>query len=117
MDSQLRDEIDQLHAQICGGLADPNRILILYALSEQPCYVSELAGKLGMTQPTASRHLKVLRDRGLVTAQRSGQAVVYSLTDPRVIEALDILRAMLADLLQSQGVLGQTVSAQLEENN
>jgi ArsR family transcriptional regulator len=93
--ASLSHEINQLHADLCSALADPNRILMLYLLSEQPHTVNDLAARLGSSQPTASRHLKILRERGLVTATRQGQAVEYSLNDPRLIEALDLLRAVL----------------------
>ncbi len=90
-------EVNQMHAEICSGLADPNRILLLYALSEGPHNVSELAELVGITQPTASRHLKLLRDRGMVRASRQGAAIEYSLSDQRLIEALDLLRTVLRD--------------------
>jgi len=104
----LRAEINQLHAQICSGLADPNRILILYTLKERSYNVSELAEGLALAQPTVSRHLKILRERGMVLSKREGQAVYYFLADIRVIEALDLLRAVLASGLQNQGALAQS---------
>ncbi len=110
MDSKLREEVDTLHAQVCGGLADPNRILILYTLADRPRNVTELAEALGLPQPTVSRHLKTLRERGMVLAEREGQSVIYALADRRIIQALDLLRAMLADLLRDQGMLAETVS-------
>lgn len=110
MDTNLRAEIDRLHAQVCNGLADPNRILILYTVSENAYNVSELAKKVELPQSTVSRHLKILRDRGMVTAQRHGQSVFYSLADTRIIEALDLLRAMLASSLESQGELARSVT-------
>ncbi len=97
--SRLEQEISQLHAEICAGLADPTRILILYALHEHASNVTDLAHTLNLTQPLVSRHLKVLRERGLVVAHRMGPAVEYSLTDPRLIDALDILREVLRDNL------------------
>lgn len=109
MDAQLREEIDNLHAQICRALADPHRILILYTLAERPHYVGELSQELDLPQPSVSRHLKVLRDRGLVQAEREGQAVSYTLMDERIIEALDLLRSVLAARLKLQGALGQSV--------
>jgi DNA-binding transcriptional ArsR family regulator len=117
MDSKLREEVAQLHAQICSGLADPNRILILYALAENPRHVSELADLFSLPQPTVSRHLKTLRERGLVCAQREGQLVVYILKDGRVIEALDLLRAVLGDQLQNQSTLARTVQAINDDNS
>ena len=56
----LEQEINQLHAEICAGLADPKRILILYALHEKPRNVNELVELLDLSQPMVSRHLKVL---------------------------------------------------------
>jgi ArsR family transcriptional regulator len=105
----LAHEITQLHAELCSALADPRRILILYALAERPRNVSEIADELGMSQPAASRHLNILRERGMLAAQREGQSVMYKLSDRRVIQALDLLRAILADNLKSRGELASTI--------
>jgi ArsR family transcriptional regulator len=105
MGSALEQEVNQLHAEICAGLADPKRILILYALSEKPCNVNELAANLGFSQPLVSRHLKVLRERGMVQATRTGASVEYSLADQRLIEALDLLRSVLRDHLSRNALL------------
>ena len=110
----LTQEITALHAEICSALADPRRILILYALNEKPRNVSDLAEELGISQPAASRHLNLLRERGIVSAQREGQSVVYTLADQRIIQALDLLRAVLASKLKSQAALAETVSATKE---
>ena len=115
MDDNLREEVTRLHAQVCSGLADPNRILILYTLSRRSCNVSDLVKSIGISQPTTSRHLKVLRDRGMVSAERDGQSVYYTLTDHRIIEVLDLLRAVLADMLKSQAALARSVSDTLSE--
>jgi len=99
MNSDLENEVLQLHAEICAGLADPSRIMILYELSSGPRNVTELCTTLNMPQPMTSRHLKVLRERGMVTAERQGTVIQYSLADRRLIEALDLLRAALRDIL------------------
>lgn len=113
MAKSLRDEINILHAQVCSGLADPNRILILYTLAEKPHNVSDMASQLEIPQPTVSRHLKILRERSMVNAEREGQSVIYSLADERIITALDLLRAMLADSLESQVDLARSASESL----
>jgi DNA-binding transcriptional ArsR family regulator len=110
MDERLEQEVNLLHAHICQALADPKRILILYALAEKRRYVSELADYLDIPQPTVSRHLKVLRERSLVTTEREGAAVYYSLPDKRVVRALDLLRAVLADNLTQQAELAQALA-------
>jgi ArsR family transcriptional regulator len=101
----LNQEIHQLHSSLCYGLADPTRILILYALKDSPLNVTELAAKLELPQPTVSRHLKVLRERGMVIARRDAQSVYYSVADERIMQALDLMRSVLADLLQDQASL------------
>lgn len=98
--STLTQEITHLHADLCSALADPTRLLLLYALSEQPRNVSDLTQELNVPQPTVSRHLKVLREGGLVKATRQGASVQYELTDHRVIDALDILRSVLRERIQ-----------------
>jgi len=101
----LSQEIAELHANLCSALADPTRLLLLYALSDEACNVTELTQKLELPQPTISRHLKVLRESGLVRATRQGALVQYELADGRVIEALDILRSVLRDRIQSRAAL------------
>ena len=105
MDESLEREVNLLHANICQGLSDPKRILMLYALRERPMHVNELAEVLHLPQPTVSRHLKILRERQLVATRREGPSVLYSLPDDRVIDALDILRAVLFGTLSRQGML------------
>ena len=104
-------EILQLHAEICAGLADPKRIMILYELVPGPRNVTDLAAALGAPQPQVSRHLKVLRDRGMVTAERHGAAVEYTLADGRIMQALDLLREVLADKLRNQAALAASVGS------
>ena len=110
MNKNLEVEVTQLHAEICSGLADPNRILILYALSQSSRNVTELCNELDMSQPLVSRHLKVLRERGMVTPRRRGTVVVYSLSDKRLIQALDLLRAVMHDNLTKRAELVHSLS-------
>jgi ArsR family transcriptional regulator len=90
-------EITNLHARLCSAISDPTRILVLYALAEAPQNVSQLTETLNLPQSTTSRHLAILRASGLVLPERNGRQVVYALADRRVIEALDIMRSILAD--------------------
>ncbi len=105
MQTTLQSEVHQLHAEICQALSDPSRILILYELRDGPRNVGEIAESLGISQPTVSRHLKVLRDRQMVLAAREGTNVYYTLADARVIEALNLLREVLAGILEQRTAL------------
>jgi ArsR family transcriptional regulator len=91
-------EIELLHNRICQALGDPTRIRILYALAERPHYVNELSELLNLPQPTVSRHLQVLRDRQLVITERQNQVIYYRVRDNRIIQALDMMLALMHDL-------------------
>lgn len=110
MSSSLETEVTQLHAEICAGLADPSRILILYALFDGPRNVTEICNALEMPQPSVSRHLKILRERRMVTTERQGAVIQYSLADERLVEALDLLRAVLRDGLARRAELVHVIS-------
>jgi DNA-binding transcriptional ArsR family regulator len=60
-------------------LAEPNRRRVLDLLREQERTVGELVEALGMSQPAVSKHLRVLRDAGLVEARVDAQRRIYSL--------------------------------------
>jgi len=114
MTDSLREEVVRLHAQVCSGLADPNRILIIYSLAEGPRNVTDIAAAVELAQPTVSRHLKILRERGIVRAERDGQTINYHLSDMRIIQALDLLRATLADQLRGQVLLARQVNENIK---
>lgn len=98
-------EISKLEANLCSALSDPTRILILYTLNEHSHNITELTQQLGTPQPKTSRHLRVLRDLGLVLTKRQGTKITYELADCRLIEALNILRGVLHDSITNQANL------------
>jgi ArsR family transcriptional regulator len=101
----LKQEISQLEADFCFALSDPTRILMLYALNDKPLNVTELTNELSVPQPTTSRHLKVLRERGLVHTTRQGTTITYHLSDTRLIQALDLLRSVMRDRMTQRANL------------
>ena len=91
-------EINALQADFCAAVSDPNRIRIIYELARNPLNVKSLAEAVGLSSSTTSRHLKILRDKDLVTSERVGHIVVYTLAAPQLIDALSIF----LDILNSQ---------------
>lgn len=95
--SDITQEVTRLHADFCSALADARRLLLIYTLAEGPMNVTQLTHALGFSQPSVSRHLKLLRERGLVRCHRDGTNVVYEIEDTRLIQALDLLRDVMRD--------------------
>jgi DNA-binding transcriptional ArsR family regulator len=71
------------------ALSDPNRRAVLELLLERPRPVGELVEHLGLSQPGTSKHLKVLREAGLVQVRQDANRRVYAL-DPGPIRELDV---------------------------
>lgn len=97
IDPRLRRELDELVSSLCKALTDAKRLVVLYALRDGPHTVSELCEVLEAPQSNTSQHLAVLRDRGLVDTERQGNNIVYSLRHPKVIDAIELLRAVMED--------------------
>ncbi len=80
------------------ALGDESRLRILRALMDETLCVCDLARHLGISQPTLSHHLKVLRDIGLVTGEKEGQWIYCSVnTEAFAAYGLDIKRLLAVD--------------------
>ena len=64
-------------------------------------FVNEISEALSAPQSTISRHLKILRERNLVSTERHRTAILYSLKDKRIIDVLNQMRTILKDQIQT----------------
>ena len=103
-------EISQRQAEVCAALADYHRMMLLYAVADTPQSVSELVRRIGLSQPAVSRHLRVMRESGVVIAERRGKSIFYFVKDRRIIQAMDLLRSSLTEQMQQQGKAAQTAA-------
>ena len=87
----------KLLLKIIKALADGNRLRILRLLMDQPRCVCELQKALGITQPSVSKHLRILEEAGLVDRNRSGQFIDYQLAPPT--DPTDQRAALMAHLI------------------
>jgi DNA-binding transcriptional ArsR family regulator len=81
---------------VAKALSDETRVLIYKAVLKRPCYTQELARHLGLAEPTVSRHLKVLKEAGLVRSEKEGPLVLYT----GVLGPVDQLPARLREFLR-----------------
>jgi ArsR family transcriptional regulator, virulence genes transcriptional regulator len=63
-----------------------NRILILCALDDKEMYVGEIANKIDASVQNTSQHLRVMKDRGILTSRREGQLIYYRLIDHALLK-------------------------------
>lgn len=90
--------------ELLGGFfaifAHSTRMRIFCALHGRPRTVTEIAEYAGISITNASQHLRLMRDRGAVIAERRAQSVYYRVSDPRFVEAILLIRATLLEDLQ-----------------
>jgi ArsR family transcriptional regulator, arsenate/arsenite/antimonite-responsive transcriptional repressor len=67
--------------KVMKALSDPSRVKIMKMLQRRVMCVCEIQAALGIAQSTASKHLKILEDAGLITYQKDGLWVNYELAD------------------------------------
>ncbi|MEU1408952.1 metalloregulator ArsR/SmtB family transcription factor [Streptomyces sp. NPDC005728] len=100
-------------ATLWTALADPHRRAIVALLLERPRPVGEIVEACGLSQPSTSKHLRVLREAGLVQVRQDAQRRVYAL-DPAPIAALDAWLAPYRRLWNSSLA---TLGRRLDETN
>lgn len=89
------------------AIADPTRRQVLALLRAQPMSAGDLAGHFEVSKPTMSAHFTILREAGLIDADRQGKSIIYRLR-------MSVLEEALMELAQAVG-LDLAVPAKMEE--
>ncbi len=95
-------EIYEIHAEICNCLANPKRLEIINTLRDGEMAASELAGIVGISKANMSQHLAMMRDKGILKSRREGVSIYYSLANPKVVQACDLMREVLFEFLNGR---------------
>ncbi|MBN1367342.1 MAG: winged helix-turn-helix transcriptional regulator [Dehalococcoidales bacterium] len=95
----------RLKASLCKTFADPRRLIIIEELRNGEKTVSDLMEALAIPQAAISRHLALLRERGVVQTRRAGMNIFYRLTSPKICEACDIVHDILLQQIENDHVL------------
>jgi ArsR family transcriptional regulator len=104
----------ELHANICRTLSHPKRLQILNLLRQGELSVSEMAEQMGISLANASQHLAVLRDKEVVVPRREGVNIYYQISNPKIIQACDLMREVLFEQLARSGELAQRAQQEAE---
>jgi ArsR family transcriptional regulator len=108
---QHDSELYKLKAELCKTFADPKRLAIINELRGGEKLVGDLARTLEIPHAVASRHLSLLRHRGVVSPRREGTNVYYRLADPKIVEACDIIHQVLLNHLSQNRELAERLAA------
>jgi len=91
---RFKDEVYAQVARIAKAAASPRRLELLEVLAQGPRTVELLAGLTSLSVANTSRHLRALREGGLVEGRRQGLFVEYRLSEPEVFDLVRLLRSI-----------------------
>lgn len=81
-------------SRVMKALANEDRLLLLCQLSQGEKSVSDLEQSVGISQPSLSQQLGVLRNEGLVFTRRDGKRIFYAIADQKVLHILQLLYSL-----------------------
>ena len=104
-DTLQEEQLEEI-AFLAKSLSDVNRLRILLSLEKKGKSVSVLVEELGLSQPLVSHHLRELRRTLLVSVERKGPFVYYSLADDSVVKRISELLQLAERLLAQKSGFG-----------
>jgi DNA-binding transcriptional ArsR family regulator len=100
----------KLQAKVFYALSDSTRLQILEFLRDGEKCVCEIVPHLELIQPLVSRHLKILKDAGLVHFRKDGTKRLYAIVDHKIFEVIDSLTPELVSKLKQEAIDNITCS-------
>jgi ArsR family transcriptional regulator, virulence genes transcriptional regulator len=104
-------ELYALKAELCKTFADARRLIIIDELRRGETTVGDLARTLEFPQAVVSRNLAILRDKGVVQFRKEGTSVYYSLSDPKIGDACEMVHEILLDRIEKNKQLAERIAA------
>jgi ArsR family transcriptional regulator len=103
------EKIFELHADVCKVFSNSNRLEILNTLRDKEMTASELIEKIGVSKANLSQHMSILKSKGVVLTRREGVNIYYRISNPKIIQACDLMREVLLEQLQEKGKMVATL--------
>jgi ArsR family transcriptional regulator, virulence genes transcriptional regulator len=104
-------ELYALKAELCKTFADAKRLIIIDELRGGEMTVGELARELELPQAVVSRNLAILRDKGVVQFRKEGTSVYYTLSDPKIGDACEMVHEILLDRMEKNKELAERIAS------
>ncbi|HEY5039289.1 MAG TPA: metalloregulator ArsR/SmtB family transcription factor [bacterium] len=84
-------------AKCIKAISHPFRLTVLALLAEGEMNVQELTKALGTSQSNLSQHLSQMRSRGLVTTRREGNMIYYTITNPKMLKLMALMKEVFCE--------------------
>jgi len=90
----VAEEIQVDVARVLKVLGDPNRIKIIEILRDEEHCQCDIIPFIGQSQPTVSRHLRMLEENGILVSRKDGVKVIYRISNPSVLQIVDLASSL-----------------------
>lgn len=97
------EKMYELHADLCKIFSNAKRLEIINALKDKEMSAGELIEKIGVSKANLSQHMGVLRSKGVILTRRDGVNVYYRISNPKIVQACDLIREILLEQFQEKG--------------
>ena len=97
-DSKFVEELFENQADFCSIFRNAIRLKILTMLGFQERSVGEMSERLGVSMSNISQHLRIMKDRGIITSRKDGQKIYYRITNQKFLSGPAHVRAGLIEL-------------------
>lgn len=97
------------HAEICKVFANATRLRIINTLRDTEMPVATIAEELGVALGTVSPHLLMMKQRRVLLSRKQGNQVFYRLANPKMLQAFDLIREILYEQMQREGLLSKAL--------
>ncbi len=108
--STREENQNRFKSTVFHALSDPIRLEILAYLANGEKCVCDIVPHLNLIQPLVSRHLKTLRDAGIVRCRKDGNKRMYKIVEPRILKVVDALTPDVVDSLAKEAFKNMTCS-------
>jgi ArsR family transcriptional regulator len=91
----IAEEVQKKTAKVLRILGDPNRIKIVGILRSGEMCQCDIIPLVGQSQPTVSRHLSLLEEKGVIVSRKDGVKMLYRIVNPNVLKIIDLASSLI----------------------
>lgn len=85
------EQLARKQTALCKVFSSTRRVLIVWVLGDKEMAVTEIARAIGASMQSASQHLRLMKDKGILTSRKDGQAVLYRVAENKLMQNCMIL--------------------------
>ena len=85
------EELARKQTALCKVFSSTRRVLIIWVLDKKEMTVTEIAKSVGSSMQSTSQHLRLMKDKGVLTSRKDGQAVLYRIAENELMQNCTIL--------------------------